>query len=421
MNMKMRPQSQINFWSKCIKRFNNLSSSQSQQYTKTSGFTLIELLLVLTVSGLVLGSSITMLTSYLKQSHINETRGNLAVIDNSLQQFLRLNGRYPCVADPNLAENAPNFGLETSNNCAGAGAVGGAVSVGGTGDNVLIGSVPTRTLGLTDDFMFDAWGNKIKYAVTANQATIVGGNPQYERELGAITIVDSAGNSIINPPNAGHYILLSHGRSERGAVSHNGVNRGDCLAIGATVDSRNCDDADATFVNTMIYSERRNASFFDDIVLQRGSSVFGRQIPAGTVMPFELIQCPPGWITLFAGTGINPAGRMIIGTNPIPSTTVYGYNDPYSDRIRTFRNNLTVTESFVLLQVEDDLTGTAEWKEHFDDMARTGTFVTIDTTSLTVTPATENWFVQITGAELPSVVPGANRDPYVVLTYCQKT
>ncbi len=432
MNTDMRSQSQKDIWRRSRKSHHSSDRATHnpaiinpncphKSIYSNMGFTLIEMLVVLSVSGLILGSTITMLTSYLKQSHINTTRSKMVAIDEAMQQFLRLNGRYPCVADPNAAENAATFGFETNSDCAGAGLVGGAIRVAGTGDNVLIGTVPTRTLNLTDDFMFDAWGNRLKYAISETQATVLAGNPQYTRDGGAISVVDSGGNSVITPANAAHYVLLSHGRSQRGAVQHNGVNRGDCLGIGITVDSVNCDDADATFTNTMLYSERSNASFFDDIVLEKGSSEYGRQIPAGAVMAFELVACPSGWTTFAAASGISPAGRMIIGTGGLAlNYDESGANgDPYSDNpLRANRNQWNANDNFVLLQTEDNTNGPAQWKEHFVDFAGYNT-QNLDTSALTAGALPDNLYIQ-PPAEPAGVQVDENRDPYVALTICQR-
>ena len=116
------------------------------------GFTLVEMAIVLMIVGLLLGGLLVPLSAQMEQRNITDTQKSLSEIRDALIGYTLANGRLPCPAAPNTT------GVESP--------IGG-----GACTNFYNGFVPAATLGLagTDSagYAVDAWGNRIRYAVTS--------------------------------------------------------------------------------------------------------------------------------------------------------------------------------------------------------------------------------------------------------------
>ena len=116
------------------------------------GFTLTELAVVMAILALLLGSAMMTLSAQAEQRAIDDTRRRLDAAVEALTAFAVINGRLPCPAvNAATGEEAP--------------AGGGACT------NAYGGFLPARTIGLqpTDSAFYavDAWGNRIRYAVSS--------------------------------------------------------------------------------------------------------------------------------------------------------------------------------------------------------------------------------------------------------------
>lgn len=335
------------------------------------GYTLIEVAVVLVIGGLLLASASALLLNYMKQTQIRTTERRLAAIDDALQRFLNLNGRYPCAAPPDAPIDSARFGFEPADCTTAAEAPGGR-----DGRTVRIGAVPVRTLNLPDNFIGDAWAGRFTYAVTEALAR----DGTYNRDEGAIFVVDSNGNQVVNDPDNGpgtaHYVIVSHGENNAGATSMQGGGTNPCP--GGNLENENC-NGNATFTSTLFTNTADSAGLHDDMIVFRATSAFGQQVPPGAVMAFNLNACPDGW------TPFNLAGeRFIVGTN---GSTNYSVGD----------------------------TGGAPE-------------VTLDSAEIGFRPSTPD---AIDPAAVPGTVvfaerrgppqPHENRPPYVALLYCEKT
>ncbi len=268
---------------------------------KSGGFTLIEVAIVLLIGGILLASSSALLLTYMKKVEINTTEKRLEAIQEAMQLFLNLNGRYPCPANPADGMDTANFGIEQPT---GGAACTGPTTAGRTGP-VVYGSVPVRSLNLPDDFMADAWGGRFTYAVTRDLAQ----DGTFDSQQGGISIVDRNGFDVVTSPVAGsaHYAIVSHGENNSGATSLDGQNISACLA--AVNEGENCDN-DATFRSTLLSSGALNNNYNDDMVAFKAMTSFGEWVPIGAVMAFNLNSCPDGW-TEFT----DARGRVVIGAN----------------------------------------------------------------------------------------------------------
>jgi prepilin-type N-terminal cleavage/methylation domain-containing protein len=114
------------------------------------GFTLTELAVVLAIIGLLLSSTLFTVSAQVESRYRSDTQRRLEDAKELLLSFALVNGRLPCPATTNGEE-------------AGGGVAACAAS--------YAGYLPARTLGFqpTDSagFGVDAWGNRIRYAVSA--------------------------------------------------------------------------------------------------------------------------------------------------------------------------------------------------------------------------------------------------------------
>jgi prepilin-type N-terminal cleavage/methylation domain-containing protein len=125
---------------------------------RARGFTLTELAVVMAIVGLLLASAMYTLSAQTEQRNFEETRRRLDAARELLLTFAIVNGRLPCPA------------TSTSN--------GDEAPIGGgtcTAPGPYGGWLPARSIGyqIVDAFGYaiDAWGNRLRYAVSYNALT----------------------------------------------------------------------------------------------------------------------------------------------------------------------------------------------------------------------------------------------------------
>lgn len=137
------------------------SPSVSTRARSVRGFTLVELAVVLAIVGLLLGSILYTLSAQVEARNFSETNRRLEQARELLLAYVVVHGRLPCPAT--LASN----GVESI-------ATAAASGTGGTCSAYYAGYLPAVTLGFspTNDSgaAIDAWGNGIRYAVSATSA-----------------------------------------------------------------------------------------------------------------------------------------------------------------------------------------------------------------------------------------------------------
>lgn len=327
--------------------------------TAKNGFSLIQVSALVAVAGVILASILPggNFGSDVEKDLITKER--MEKIEAATQSFMAANLRRPCPADGTLASNTTNFGKEdtTSGRCGGSnfwtqsvpltktGATTSATSaiattlsdttdlsigmlVTGTNiatdthiasvDNatqitldkyptgasgtltftsVAAGVVPTKTLGLPDEYMLDGYGRRIGYMVDirATSSTTCR-DMQTTKTSGAIQIMDSA--SATNTTDNVMWSLISYGKNGHGAFSMQGSAVASRINSGATND----DEEINAFINTsgtfataftqkLVRHERvstAGATYFDDMVWTKETSkntcCTGKMCMAGTRM-----------------------------------------------------------------------------------------------------------------------------------------
>jgi len=130
-------------------------ASNKRSFHKT-GFSLVEMAIVLLIVAVLLGGLLPTLSGQVEQKRRSETSKQIDEIKEALIGYAIVNGRIPCPATTNSngTESFASGGSASNGNCA----------------NFYNGYVPAAALGLagTDSsgFAVDAWGNRIRYAVT---------------------------------------------------------------------------------------------------------------------------------------------------------------------------------------------------------------------------------------------------------------
>lgn len=118
------------------------------------GFTLVELAMMLLIVGLVLGSMLFTLSAQVEQSNRSETLRRLESAKELLLAFAIVNGRLPCPA------SAVSNGDESP--------TGGDIC-----SSYYNGFLPATAIGFqpvdASGYAVDAWGNRIRYAVSQTQ------------------------------------------------------------------------------------------------------------------------------------------------------------------------------------------------------------------------------------------------------------
>jgi prepilin-type N-terminal cleavage/methylation domain-containing protein len=203
----------------------------------TRGFTLIEMAIVLVVVGLILSGGLLAVTPVLQGSRVTETNAKLDRIEDALLLFGIQNGCLPCPATGSIATGVANYG--TARHAAGYYTSGCA-----TASNLCVataGVVPWLNLGLSEDDITDAWGNRISYQLSSGTTTTcTASTPLASRNnnlqlsggfarnstlpscypYGTLAVNNAAGGAIV-PGVAGQegaaYVLVSHGPDGEGA------------------------------------------------------------------------------------------------------------------------------------------------------------------------------------------------------------
>ena len=143
--------------------------SQFKKSQFSYGFTLVEMAVVLVILGFVLSALLLPLQAQRQQLAQSQTEITLETAQKALLGYAQQNGRLPCPATAASNIDAGSLGQENP--------VGGTHTPPTAVPNCAsqVGFLPAATLGLqpTDasGFALDAWNNRIRYAITADNSS----------------------------------------------------------------------------------------------------------------------------------------------------------------------------------------------------------------------------------------------------------
>jgi prepilin-type N-terminal cleavage/methylation domain-containing protein len=138
---------------------------------RLAGFSLVELAVVMAIVGLLLGGLMYTLSAQTEQRSFEDTRRRLEQSREMMLSFAIVKGRLPCPArytsSASNTQGLESFCTTSTNPCTGAETT--VTQTHGYCFN-YDGYVPAATLGLPSvdgsGFATDAWGNRLRYAVT---------------------------------------------------------------------------------------------------------------------------------------------------------------------------------------------------------------------------------------------------------------
>jgi prepilin-type N-terminal cleavage/methylation domain-containing protein len=232
---------------------------------RSAGFTLLEISVVLVIIALVVGGGLSLLVASAKSAQFNGTVAKMDAIQKALLQYRVAFNRIPCPGDLTLTASSSNYGTEGANQGT---CTGGTPAANYSGSGVAEGAVPTGALRLPDDYMYDAWGHRFRYAVSVNMTAaspFSGACP-----TGAITVNDATETARTTDAA---YALISHGANGHGGFTSNGVvyNGGSTNADELTNCHCNSSGSATTYSGTYVEklptaSSGTYTNSFDDIV-----------------------------------------------------------------------------------------------------------------------------------------------------------
>ncbi|MGE0754163.1 MAG: FG-GAP repeat protein [Alphaproteobacteria bacterium] len=226
------------------------------------GFSLMQTGVILAVSSIALAAALPnqQFSSDTKKEEITQAR--MRVIDAAMKQFIASNSRLPCPANAQLAFSNASYGIENS-----APGTCNSPSLGPVNE-VVGGSVPTRALGIADDYALDGYGRRFTYIVDRNTtSTSECRDRQSQGTKGTIEILD-AYNSTLHQDKV-MWALVSYGKDGHGAYP----------AIGSTAAGRmNVYNSDNNTLYNAWVNSAFTLSFTGKLVNMENSSTYDDKI-----------------------------------------------------------------------------------------------------------------------------------------------
>lgn len=228
------------------------------------GLSVAEIAIVLLIVSAVFGGAISMLPNKKEADDLNFTESRIKQVDKAIKVFFKQYGYLPCPASRQDVMSSANFGVST--NCSAVATGVSDVTTGGS-TNIRIGAIPTRTLNLPDSYMFDAWDDKITYAMIKELGVSSANFNTIKETTTDVLIIKNASGTRVNTgysatnKNFTAYLLTSHGKNRVGAYNNSNVMGKACSGTG--LDLENCDNDD-TFINTS--HNLVPASYYDDFM-----------------------------------------------------------------------------------------------------------------------------------------------------------
>lgn len=204
------------------------------RFSGQAGFSLIWMSILITVASIIMVSVLPGNEAGDYNAKTQADMKKLMRVEEAMRSFMATNLRRPCPASGTYAINTANFGKEAANpgSCTGgtpAVQLGPETSDTNCTNNttgcIVSGVIPTRSLGLPDEFMFDSYGRRFTYVVDVRatqtktcislEAMNWNGVPT---GTGGLIIKDAAGTTVDNTM----YAFIQHGPSGYGAFPEQG-------------------------------------------------------------------------------------------------------------------------------------------------------------------------------------------------------
>jgi prepilin-type N-terminal cleavage/methylation domain-containing protein len=229
---------------------------------RRKGFSLIELSIVLTIASILLTGFLQFYSVIERGKKYEVTKQRLRDIRTALTHYVIMHGHLPCPAGV-AGEYPAAQCTQAAEPMAGVGSYNvNKMNSGADPQNeIWIGILPGKELRFDREQMLDGWGHAFTYAVSRRLTLPNGmiGNPV---PSGVITVVDQNGDSVLDKPDTGRYVVVSHGPTAAGAWLPEG-RRKPCTEN--TLDGKNCLGMNVFVVAPA--SDVQGKYFYDDIVI----------------------------------------------------------------------------------------------------------------------------------------------------------
>lgn len=233
------------------------------RHRNTRGFALIVLAVILAVAGILMINLMTSPPDKELRQTIATKNKKIDRVRDAFIVYYNQNNAFPCPASRTLPATDTKFGKDyamadggtTCNAPCTAGspvsAVNGAAGAGvqcatdySASVPVKIGAVPTRSLGLSDEYGLDEWGNRLTYAVDTGGGT----NVTLYKADGVTKVPVTDINLAPGTAGAVSFVVASHGKDGLGAYTKSGtLNAAQCPSPATKIEGENCNN-DSIFV-----------------------------------------------------------------------------------------------------------------------------------------------------------------------------
>lgn len=209
------------------------------------GMSLLELSILMAILAAAAVSVLAWMTppGIEESERLRMTLYRLQRIEAALEAFRVEHNRLPCAALRTVPESgigSTNIGLEDCSGVSNASTANVHADCAGAFEGTLlnIGIVPTRTLGLEQEFMVDGWGRRFTYHVSEAVCGVGGTSPEgrcedtdYSAARGDIMVRSDnrkpdASPDHIELTDEAVYVIFSHGRNGDCAWIPNGIQKG---------------------------------------------------------------------------------------------------------------------------------------------------------------------------------------------------
>jgi prepilin-type N-terminal cleavage/methylation domain-containing protein len=271
--------------------------------TKNRAFTLVELSVVILIIALLMFGTFSS-SGVVNNVKENITRDRMAVIYNALGDFLTQQKRLPCPASILEPRGGSNYGKEVrdGNFCRGLteatpkGVYLSNVNGQSSYDKVVFGMVPTNTLGLSEDFAEDAFGNKISYFIDEDFTYNFISDPDVTLSVpsfgtanykNTLYIKERRNNSENFINSDAIIVLVSGGVNGFGAFKNNGIQNSRSVYSAEELenDVSNLSNDGLQHFNKIFYSNYDDSENFDDILLFKTRNDFVNNFSAMFLIP----------------------------------------------------------------------------------------------------------------------------------------